>query len=60
MEEGWLTPFYRNLDQEDAQAWRDLCSLVEDIELADTQDRISWKLEPSGKFSFHIHDLLVV
>jgi hypothetical protein len=50
MEEGWWIPFRRNLDQEDSQAWRELYSLVEDIELVDTQDQISWRLEPSRKF----------
>jgi hypothetical protein len=37
-EEGWWIPFRRNLDQEDIQAWGELSSLVEDIELEDRED----------------------
>jgi hypothetical protein len=50
-EEGWLIPFLRNLDQEDIQAWGELSSLVEDIELEDQEDRISWHWEQSGSYS---------
>jgi hypothetical protein len=35
-EEGWWITFRGNLEHEDAQAWQELCSLVEDIELEDT------------------------
>jgi hypothetical protein len=49
--EGWWIPFRRNLDQEDAQAWRELCNLVEEIELEDAPAQISWRLELSGVFS---------
>jgi hypothetical protein len=50
-EEGWWIPFRRNLDQEDIQAWGELSSLVEDIELEDRDDRISWQWEQSGSYS---------
>jgi hypothetical protein len=50
-EEGWRIPFRRNLDHNDVQAWRELCGIVEDIDLADFPDRISWHLEPLGNFS---------
>jgi hypothetical protein len=50
-EEGWWIPFCRNLDQDDVQASGELCSLVEEIELEDTDDRISGKWEPFGGFS---------
>jgi hypothetical protein len=50
-DDGWRIPFHRNLDQNDVQAWRELCSVVEELDLEDTSDRISWSLEPSGSFS---------
>jgi mannosylglycoprotein endo-beta-mannosidase len=50
-EEGWHVLFWRALDQGDMQAWSELCSLVEDIELDDVPTTISWRLAPSGKFS---------
>jgi hypothetical protein len=31
--------------------WGELCSLVEDIELEDIEERISWQWEPSGSYS---------
>jgi hypothetical protein len=40
-EEGWWIPFRRNLDQDDIQAWGELSSLVEEIELEDQEDHIS-------------------
>jgi hypothetical protein len=49
--EGWRIPFRRNLDHNDVQAWRELCEIVEDIDLVDSPDMISWHLEPSGTFS---------
>jgi hypothetical protein len=49
--EGWWIPFRRNLDQEDIHAWGELSSLVEDIELEDRDDRISWQWEQSGSYS---------
>jgi hypothetical protein len=33
-EEGWRIPFRRSLDQNDLQAWRELCAIVEEIDLA--------------------------
>jgi hypothetical protein len=50
-EEGWWIPFRRNLDQDDIQAWGELSSLVEEIELEDREDRISWEWEQSGSYS---------
>jgi hypothetical protein len=50
-EEGWWIPFRRNMDQEDVQAWGELCSLVEDIELEDREDRLSWQWEQFGRYS---------
>jgi hypothetical protein len=50
-EEGWWIPFRRNLDQNDIQAWGELSSLVEEIELEDREDRISWEWEQSGCYS---------
>jgi hypothetical protein len=50
-EEGWRIPFRRSLDQNDLQAWRELCNVVEEIDLANGPDRISWHLDPSGSFS---------
>jgi hypothetical protein len=50
-EDGWRIPFRRNLDQNDVQAWRELCGVVEAIDLEDRPDRISWRLEPSSSFS---------
>jgi hypothetical protein len=40
-EEEWRIPFRRSLDQNDLQAWRDLCSVVEEIDLVNGPDRIS-------------------
>jgi hypothetical protein len=51
LEEGWRIPFHRNLDHNDVQAWRELCGVVEDIDLDDYPDKISWHLEPSRNFS---------
>jgi hypothetical protein len=50
-EEGWRIPFRRSLDQNDLQNWRELCNLVEDIDLPNAPDSISWHLDSSGKFS---------
>jgi hypothetical protein len=50
-EEGWRIPFRRNLGKDDMQAWHDLCALVEEIDLEDVSDKISWQLEPSSRFS---------
>jgi hypothetical protein len=50
-EEGWRIPFRRSLDQNDLQAWRDLCNLVEEIDLENVPDSISWLLDPSGMYS---------
>jgi hypothetical protein len=50
-EEGWRIPFHRSLDQNDLQAWRDLCSVVEEIDLEGGPDQISWHLDSSGTFS---------
>jgi mannosylglycoprotein endo-beta-mannosidase len=50
-EEGWWIPFRRNLDQDDTQAWGDLVNLVEDIELEDCEDHISWDWEQAGCYS---------
>jgi hypothetical protein len=50
-EEGWWIPYCTNLDQEDVQAWGELCSLVEDIELGDRDDRLTWQWEQSGRYS---------
>jgi mannosylglycoprotein endo-beta-mannosidase len=50
-EEGWWIPFRRNLDQDDTQAWGDLVNLVEDIELEDREDHISWDWEQAGCYS---------
>jgi hypothetical protein len=50
-EEGWRIPFRRSLDQNDLQAWRDLCNVVEEIDLANGPDSISWHLDPSGTYS---------
>jgi hypothetical protein len=51
-EEGWWIPFWRNLGQEDLhEAWQELCNLVDEINLEDTHDKISWRLEPSGRSS---------
>jgi hypothetical protein len=50
-EEGWRIPFRRSLDQNDLQAWRELCNVVEEIDLANGPDRISWHLDPAGNFS---------
>jgi hypothetical protein len=49
--EGWRIPFRWSLDQNDLQALRDLCSVVEEIELENCPDRISWHLDPSGTYS---------
>jgi hypothetical protein len=49
--EGWRIPFRRNLDHNDVQAWQELCEIVEDIDLVDSPDMISWHLEPSRTFS---------
>jgi hypothetical protein len=50
-EEGWWIPFRRNLDQDDIQAWGELSSLVEEIEMEDREDHISWEWEQSGCYS---------
>jgi hypothetical protein len=50
-EEGWRIPFHRSLDQNDLQAWRELCAIVEEIDLADGPDMMSWHLDPSGSFT---------
>jgi hypothetical protein len=50
-EEGWRIPFRRSLDQNDLQAWRNLCNIVEEIDLANGPDSISWHLDPSGTYS---------
>jgi hypothetical protein len=49
--EGLAIRFRRYLDQESISQWRELCALVDEVELEQGKDQISWHLENSGKFS---------
>jgi hypothetical protein len=43
--------FRRSLDQEGLRQWRGLLDLVDHVELCPRHDKVSWHLEPSGRFS---------
>jgi mannosylglycoprotein endo-beta-mannosidase len=49
--EGWNIQFRRNLNPDEAQQWNELLVLVQDLRLQEVPDRVSWRLEPSGRFS---------
>jgi hypothetical protein len=49
--EGLAIRFRRSFDQESTRQWRELCSLVDEVELVQGKDQISWHLANSGKFS---------
>jgi hypothetical protein len=43
--------FRRSLDQEGNRQWRELCALVDTVQLCQGKDQVRWHLEKSGIFS---------
>jgi hypothetical protein len=50
-EEGWNIQFRRNFNQENVGQWQGLLDILQATQLPEEPDKISWRLEPSGKFS---------
>jgi hypothetical protein len=50
-EEEWNIQFRRNFNQDDVRQWQDLLDNLQATQLTEELDKISWRLEPFGKFS---------
>jgi hypothetical protein len=50
-EEGWNIQFRRNFQQEDLSQWQELSGKLQELQLTEEPDKISWRHEPLGKFS---------